>query len=91
VMTRKKDLLLERHALEIAAAGLCTEGVGMTIRFFRYVVHSRRHEYEAIGWVASGDLSGVHHGCYSVLMEWTGDGEPREPRKNDEVTGRAPA
>lgn len=50
----------------------------MTDRFFRYVVHWRRADYEALGWVYSADL-GLTHGQYSCLMEWMGDGEPVEP------------
>lgn len=50
----------------------------MTERVFRYVLHSRRSSYEALGWVFSADL-GPTHGAYSCLMEWAGEGEPIEP------------
>ena len=47
----------------------------MVIRWFRYVRHAQRAAYEAAGWVFAADL-GPTHGQWSVLMEWTGIGEP---------------
>lgn len=46
---------------------------------FRYVIHSRVHEYEALGWTRLEDLDGTHHGVWSALMRWEGSGEPKEP------------
>jgi hypothetical protein len=48
------------------------------ISHFRYVLHSRREAYEALGWTFAADL-GPTHGEYSVLMKWSGEGEPVEP------------
>ena len=45
------------------------------ITWFRYVRHAQRAAYEAAGWVFAADL-GPTHGQWSVLMEWTGIGEP---------------
>jgi hypothetical protein len=46
------------------------------ISWFAYVRHedvaARREE----GWVLVGDLGPVH-GAWSVLMRWTGPGEPQ--------------
>ena len=47
----------------------------MTIQWFRYVRHADRAAYEAEGWIFSADL-GPTHGQWSVLMEWTGVGNP---------------
>ena len=47
---------------------------------FRYVIHRLVPAYEALGWVATGLLTGTHHGHWSELMEWKGDGEPVEPK-----------
>lgn len=46
---------------------------------FRYVVHRLIPAYEALGWVNTKVLAGTHHGYYSELMEWKGEGEPKEP------------
>jgi hypothetical protein len=48
------------------------------ITYFRYVHHWRIGDYLAIGWTVCCTL-GRPHGAYSVLMQWTLDGEPREP------------
>ena len=44
--------------------------------FFRYVPHAEVHKYLQNGWTAHKGLNGTHHGVYSVLMQWTGTGEP---------------
>jgi hypothetical protein len=44
----------------------------------RYVPHTLRAAYEAIGWVWVADMPG-HHAAWCVLMMWAGDGEAREP------------
>lgn len=45
------------------------------ISWFAYVRHGDVPAYEARGWVVAGDLGPVH-GFWSVLMRWTGEGEP---------------
>lgn len=46
------------------------------ITYLKYVAHSLVEKHLAAGWVLSDDLSGTTHGQYSVLMQWTGEGEP---------------
>ncbi len=50
----------------------------MTYRWFAYVLHSKRADYEAAGWTFSAELR-LPHCRYSVLMEWTGEGDPPRP------------
>jgi hypothetical protein len=50
------------------------------IKYFRYVVHSLIPAYEALGWVRHSSLDGCRHGDHASLMEWKGEGEPREPQ-----------
>lgn len=50
-------------------------------RYFRYVVHDRLLLYKALGWHWVADL-GDRAGQYACLMEWKGDGEPKEPPKD---------
>lgn len=45
------------------------------ISYHRYVRHSERPLYEAKGWRFECDL-GPTHGLWSVMMIWTGEGEP---------------
>lgn len=45
---------------------------------FRYVPHYLAAVYEALGWIDRGYVPG-HHGIYSRVMEWGGQGEPKEP------------
>lgn len=47
----------------------------MSVQFFKYVRHSDVETYESKGWAFHSDL-GAPHGFYSVLMIWTGEGEP---------------
>ncbi len=54
---------------------------GGKVTCFRYVPHRRRDAYARMGWAVVADL-GPHHGIYCVLMEWRGDGEPREPEES---------
>ncbi|WP_330084855.1 hypothetical protein [Methylocystis iwaonis] len=54
----------------------------MRERVFRYVLHSRRAAYEAVGWIFAADL-GLPHGIYSVLMEWPHESEAAEPESAD--------
>jgi uncharacterized Zn finger protein len=46
------------------------------IEWLRYVPKGRVAEYEVKGWKISCDLNGTSHGAYSVLMVYTGEGEP---------------
>jgi hypothetical protein len=46
---------------------------------YRYVVHSLIPAFEALGWSNTGVLVGTHHGSYSDLLEWKGEGDPQEP------------
>jgi len=48
--------------------------------WFRFVRHHQVPEYIALGWVATGSLTGCHHGAWSEILKWTGDGEPPEPQ-----------
>jgi hypothetical protein len=43
--------------------------------WFRYVRHADVPALEARGWVVVRDL-GRYHGTFSVLMQYTGEGEP---------------
>ena len=54
-------------------------------QWFKYVPHSEVHDYVRAGWKSHKGLSGTHHGVYSVLMEWTGAGEP-PCQQNDSST-----
>ncbi|WP_188311932.1 hypothetical protein [Salinarimonas soli] len=47
------------------------------IGWFAYVRHADVPAREACGWVVVDDLGPVH-GHWSVLMRWTGEGEPGE-------------
>jgi hypothetical protein len=42
--------------------------------WYRFVCHADIPAFEAAGWVLAGNL-GRYHGCFSVLMKWTGQGE----------------
>ena len=44
--------------------------------WLRYVPHGDVAAFEAKGWKRRAGLSGTHHGVFSVMMEWRGDGEP---------------
>jgi len=48
--------------------------------WYKYVIHSMVAAYEAAGWITVSNLGGPH-GEYSVLMQWTGDGDPVMPTK----------
>lgn len=43
--------------------------------FLRYVTHADVPAFEAKGWRKHSDMQ-RHHGHYSILMIWEGDGEP---------------
>jgi hypothetical protein len=46
---------------------------------FQYVRHPDVPAYEAVGWIRRPGLDGTHHGRYSALCEWGGEGEPVTP------------
>ncbi len=46
------------------------------IEWLRYVIHAEVEKFLAQGWEISDDLQGTSHGRWSVLMRWTGEGEP---------------
>ena len=46
---------------------------------YRYVPYALIDRYMALGWTWDGEMMHAPHGCYAVLMEWEGDGEPPEP------------
>lgn len=46
------------------------------ISWFRYVPHGRLCEFLAKGWEIVDEMYGVHHGAYSCLCRWAGEGEP---------------
>jgi hypothetical protein len=48
----------------------------MPNQWFRYVVHAQIGSYLSKGWTIADDLAGTSHGAWSVLMKWTGEGEP---------------
>jgi hypothetical protein len=43
--------------------------------YLRYVTHEDVPAFEAKGWRKHSDMQ-RHHGHYSILMIWEGDGEP---------------
>ena len=43
--------------------------------FLRYVLHEHVKSFEAKGWRSLGVMLN-HHGHYSTLMQWEGQGEP---------------
>ena len=45
------------------------------ITWYRYVRHADVPVYESNGWVFAADL-GPTHGFWSILMKYTGEGEP---------------
>jgi hypothetical protein len=51
----------------------------MTDKIFHFVRHHEVADYERVGWRRHGSLDGTHHGYWSSLMEWKGEGEPVKP------------
>jgi hypothetical protein len=51
------------------------------ITWFRYVRFADIPAYLALGWKWNGRPLHAPHGCYAALMEWMGDGEPKEPER----------
>lgn len=46
------------------------------IKWFRYVPHAQRKEFEERGWHCVNEMEDSNHGQWSVLMIWTGEDEP---------------
>lgn len=40
-------------------------------RTFCYAPIARIEDWLALGWLPHVALQGTHHGCWSVLIEWT--------------------
>ena len=59
------------------------------IRWFRYVPFRLIPDYLALGWDWDESAPPLHapHGCYAVICEWKGDGEPREPERKEGEDG----
>ena len=47
------------------------------ITWLRYVPLAEVGEYLAKGWAISDDMATCHHGAYSCIMVWKGEGEPK--------------
>ena len=63
-------------------------------RWFRHVPFADIAAFEGVGWLWDRAAALLHapHGCYSVLMEWGGPGEPTEPpREHAQAKIEAPA
>lgn len=63
----------------------------MTEKIFHFVRHHEVAAYERIGWQRHEALDGTHHGAWSSLMEWKGEGEPVKPfslEPYDNILGR---
>ena len=50
------------------------------MRWVRFILRERREEFEAVGWRIVDALDGTHHGTWSVLGEWEGEGDPPQPK-----------
>jgi hypothetical protein len=46
------------------------------IEYLRWVKLADVGQFLAKGWTIRDDAATIHHGFYSVLMIWTGEGEP---------------
>ena len=53
----------------------------MPDQVFNYVQNGLVHAWEKLGWTRLPALDGTHHGDYSALMRWDGDGPPRYPKQ----------
>ena len=51
-------------------------GSVMRPSWYRYVELARVDDMAESGWRPIGEPLHVPHGCYSILMEWMGEGEP---------------
>jgi hypothetical protein len=54
------------------------------ITWFKYVPNGFVHVWEEAGWEAIHDaFNGTHHGHYSTLMQWAGEGDAVCPQKEE--------
>lgn len=53
----------------------------MTEIIYRYVRHYDVERYTAIGWKRVENLAPCHHDHWSTILQWAGEGEPKEPEK----------
>lgn len=52
------------------------------IGWYQYVPNGFVHAWEKVGWTAiPGAFAGIHHGDYSTLCRWDGEGDPVFPMK----------
>lgn len=51
----------------------------MKIQFTKYVRLYDVDRWKAAGWEETDALKGTHHGDYSEVMIWPGEGEPVYP------------
>lgn len=51
----------------------------MSDGIFHFVRHNETESYERLGWKRHDALDGTHHGVWSCLMIWEGEGEPVKP------------
>jgi hypothetical protein len=52
----------------------------MSTKWLQYVRHVDVAAYIAAGWVVANDLDDTHHGYYSQLLVWEGEGDPPKPK-----------
>ena len=52
-------------------------------QIFYYVPNGSVPGFLSCGWIAHNSLENTHHGEFSTLMEWAGEGEPRMPKAWD--------
>lgn len=48
---------------------------------YHFVRHHEVEAFERLGWQRHDALDGTHHGVWSCLMVWAGEGEPVKPLK----------
>ena len=51
----------------------------MSEKVFHFVRHHEVSAFERVGWIRHNGLDDTHHGRWSELMEWKGEGEPVKP------------
>lgn len=49
----------------------------------RYVPLEKVNAFAALGWKRLPVLDGTHHGDFSAMMEWGGEGEPVVPEAKE--------
>lgn len=55
------------------------------ITWTKYVTHAEVPAYQKAGWSLGNDLKGTHHGHWSQIMKWEGEGDPVVPACEDTV------